>query len=765
MLTLKKIISGLVTYLIIVLLLCFHSLKTDTYTSTFTFLAIVLAIASCISYKSYRKHNKLKIYYKILTFSTLLYLIRILLKIPKLNYYQSLTGNTSYLLCSFSLTLAIWYLIFYFSTKRDFIYVLLNVFVFSIFIVYIAWVLFISKLGLNGWNLNDYFSMTILFNAFITSLGILVLFNIHNFTSSIRFLTLGFQICAITELTFYYFILNSRLPSHNHPYFLISCSGWTTGLLLLSCAAFYIKDNQLPHNQSNLELVNDHDNSSIHTSVIILFVVSVLLSYHILITLLFITILIFRRICLKYMDTYWINEKLNRDYLKINDTLSKTLQEVKSKNNELYFLANIDPLTSVPNRRNFVQYLDNLLLKNNFSNTFALLFIDLDRFKSINDWYGHDVGDKLLVSTCQRLKDNLNPNDFVARQGGDEFVVILNNLKDEYEAIEKSNNLVNAFREPFIIGDLSINSTISIGISIFTLNATNRSDLMKFSDIALYTSKKSGKNTSSLYNYDMKKEEIRKLELESKLYDSIINEELYIYFQPQIDIHTEELIGVEALIRWDNPDLGFVSPSEFISIAEDNGFIINIGSWILNNACKKIKYLNETYKKNIKVGVNVSPKQFITSNLNYSISNCIDKYKLNPHWIDIEITENCAIQNEKKTLEKLLSLKKLGVQISVDDFGTGYSSLIYLKRYPLDTLKIALELVTDINTNEENYNIVKAIISMCNDLHLNVIAEGVETKEQLDILKSLGCKEIQGFYFDKPMSFDELEEKYFKNHI
>ena len=367
------------------------------------------------------------------------------------------------------------------------------------------------------------------------------------------------------------------------------------------------------------------------------------------------------------------------------------------------------------------------------------------------------------MATCQRLKDNLSPNDFIARQGGDEFIVILNNLNDEYEAHEKSRHLVRIFRQPFIIDGITINSTISIGISVYPINGNNRSDLMKFSDIALYSAKNSGKNTSCLYNFAMKKEENRKLELENRLYDAIAKEELSIYFQPQISIQTEELIGVEALIRWNNSQLGFIPPFEFISIAEENGFIINIGEWILDNACAKIKYLNDRYNRDIKVGINVSPKQFASSNMISSISNCISKYNMKPHWIDVEITEGCAIEDEKGALQKLLSLKELGVQISIDDFGTGYSSLAYLNKYPINTLKIALELVTDINTNQDNYNIVKAIISMCHDLNLNVIAEGVETKEQLDILKSLGCHEVQGYYFGKPMSFWELEDKFFKN--
>ncbi|WP_455539456.1 putative bifunctional diguanylate cyclase/phosphodiesterase [Terrisporobacter sp.] len=761
MLNLRKTILGLSTYLILILSLFFYSFKTNTYTLTHIFIAIIMGISTLVSYKSYKKLTQLKLYCRMLIFSNFTYFVCCLLKISNTGYYQSILGNIFYLLCSFTLTIALWYLVWYFSTRRDLTYILLNVFVFSIFIVYIAWDLFLSKIDLGHGVLN--LNVIYLFNSFITALAILVLFNLYEFTRHINFLTLGFQICAVTELIFYYCVLNYRSPHPDPLLYLIPSIGWSTGLLLLSYAAFYIVEDSLPNNKSNSELVSDHDNKNIHISIIILFIISIFVSNHILITLLFTTTLIFRRISLKYMDAYWINEKLNKDYIAMNDTLSRTLDEVNTKNNELYFLANIDPLTSLPNRRRFVEYLDNLILRNNFSNTFALLFLDLDRFKSINDWYGHDMGDKVLAATGQRLKDNLSLNDFVARQGGDEFVVILNNLEGECEALEKAKNLIDCFKEPFIIDDLNINSGISIGISIYPLDSTNRSDLMKFSDIALYNSKKFGKSTSCLYNTDMKKKEIRKLELESKLYDSIDNNELSIYFQPQIDTYTEELIGVEALVRWNNPDLGLVSPSEFIPIAEDNGFIINIGDWILDNACKKIKYLNYKYDRDIKVGVNVSPKQFITSNMNYSIGNNIKKYNLKPNWIDVEITENCALQNESKTLEKLLSLKKLGVQISIDDFGTGYSSLIYLKRYPLDTLKIALELVTDINNNEENYNIVKAIISMCNNLHLNVIAEGVETKEQLNTLKLLGCKQIQGYYFDKPLSFKELEDKYFKN--
>ena len=766
MITLKKITSGLVTYIILTLLLSIYDFKNNTFTINYIIFAIGMAVATFISYKSYKKNNKLKKYYKILTFSIFSYFLGSLADIFNVNYFASSISRSFYLTCSIGLTFAICHLIAHIYTKWDLSYILLNLFVFSIFIVYIAWDIFLRKFAveINNSKIETYFSMIFLFSTFLMALGILILFQLCKFTPHIKFLALGFNIYTITEFIHYYLIFNHNIVDKAYLFFLVTNLGRTLGLILLSCSSLYITDDLLPdYESSSTDTFTNHNNNRIRMSILTLFLISIIVSDHILITFLFVTLIIFRRICLKYIDTYLTNKQLNKDYILINEALSKTLEEIKAKNNELYFLANIDPLTSLPNRRNFVEHLDNLILKSNSTNKFALLFLGLDRFKSINDWHGHDVGDKLLMATCQRLKDNLSPNDFIARQGGDEFIIILNNLNDEYEALEKSRHLVRIFRQPFIIDGITINSTISIGISVYPINGNNRSDLMKFSDIALYSSKNSGKNTSCLYNFAMKKEENRKLELENRLYDAIAKEELSIYFQPQISIQTEELIGVEALIRWNNSQLGFIPPFEFISIAEENGFIINIGEWILDNACAKIKYLNDRYNRDIKVGINVSPKQFASSNMISSISNCISKYNMKPHWIDVEITEGCAIEDEKGALQKLLSLKELGVQISIDDFGTGYSSLAYLNKYPINTLKIALELVTDINTNQDNYNIVKAIISMCHDLNLNVIAEGVETKEQLDILKSLGCHEVQGYYFGKPMSFWELEDKFFKN--
>ena len=475
MITLRKIASGLVTYVILTFLLSIYSFKNNSFTLNYILLAISMAVATVLSYKAYKKNKKFKKYYKVLTFSIFSYFIGSLIDIFNVKSFPSSSSRIFYLICSISLFIAICNLIIYLSTKWDLSYILLNLFVFTIFIVYIAWDIFISKSPhkIVNWKFETYFSVMLLFSAFLIALGILILFQLYKFTSSISFLTLGFNIYAIAEFIHYYFVFNHNAFNNAYLFFLITNLGRTLGLLTLSCFAFYITDDFLPdYENSNLD-ITDHRNR-IRISILILFFICIIESNHILVTLLFITILIFRRISLKYIDTSLTNEKLNKDYLLINETLLKTLEDVKSKNNELYLLANIDPLTSLPNRRNFVDYLDNLISKCNSTNKFALLFLDLDRFKSINEWYGHDIGDKLLIATCQRLKDNLSPNDFIARQGGDEFIVILNNLKDEYEALEKPRHLVRIFRQPFIIDGITINSTISIGISVYPINGNNR---------------------------------------------------------------------------------------------------------------------------------------------------------------------------------------------------------------------------------------------------------------------------------------------------
>lgn len=440
-----------------------------------------------------------------------------------------------------------------------------------------------------------------------------------------------------------------------------------------------------------------------------------------------------------------------------NEVLTKKYQE---SNEQLYKLANVDTLTKIFNRRKLMEELENLSKKNGPARRSALLFIDIDRFKSINDWYGHEMGDLLLVEVAERLKAVTRESDILARQGGDEFIILLNNIKDKNEIQEISYRIVDSFKKPFFLEGKTLVATVSVGGALYPDDSDYYYNLMKFADISLYEAKLAGKNRAVMYNDRMNSEANRKLEIENRLYEAIDKNELKVYYQPQIDTVSKKIIGIEALARWTNKDLGAVGPNEFIPVAEENGFIIEIGDFVFNRATTDIKYLNEKYGLDIKVGVNVSPKQFHTSEITYKIEKLIKEKELNPKWIDVEITEDITMNQEAKALEKLYKLKEIGVQISIDDFGTGYSSLIYLKKFPVDTLKIAIEFIKGITKDSQDYKIVEAIMAMCSKLEIKSIAEGVEDESQLEILEKLSCDQIQGYYFSKPLSLSELEEQF-----
>lgn len=626
--------------------------------------------------------------------------------------------------------------------------------------------------------LNSIFIICFIISDFLILFTVSILYQ-ANENSKDKHQLLVFLLWSMIDIFYHYLAFNT------HDYFGFDIYSildifWPT---LLLCISYFltlkVESNNINITEFNYKYSAEfiQSNKDIYKNIpfifIVLYIIAIIMSFIMhfgkICLIIFLTILlIVRQIISNYIYTYEINKHLTYKYKVLSEDLElqveKRTSELIKKNQELYKLANNDPLTSLPNRRNFVSKLDELIIKRKDSGTFALLFIDLDRFKSINDWYGHDVGDLLIIATAERLKYNMSPQDFVARQGGDEFVALIDNFDDLYEIIYKCQKLVNTFRIPFMINGQKISSSLSIGVSIFPYDGTTRVDLMKYADIALYHSKANGKNRYSLFDPSMNIEEDKKFVIENKLYDSITNNELELYFQPQVNISTENIVGVEALLRWKNKELGYITPSEFISIAEDTGFIINIGEWVLEESCRQIKYLNEKYNTNIKMGINVSPRQFLTSDLVKNVEKYIQLYDLDGSWIDIEITETCSIKNEENTIKILKDLKALGVNISIDDFGIGYSSLSYLKRYPVDTLKIAMELTRGIDTNIEDYKIVKAIISMCKDLNLNTIAEGVEEKIQVNILKELGCKEIQGYYYAKPMTLEEIEAKFLNNH-
>ncbi|MGL4733209.1 MAG: putative bifunctional diguanylate cyclase/phosphodiesterase, partial [Fusobacteriaceae bacterium] len=431
------------------------------------------------------------------------------------------------------------------------------------------------------------------------------------------------------------------------------------------------------------------------------------------------------------------------------------------REDKFYNMASTDVLTGIYNRRKLIEELENLTEKKFKLDKFTLLFLDLDGFKNINDNYGHDTGDQLLKECAKRLVRSVGRNNFVARQGGDEFVIILKDESDREYISKKSQEILKNMEHEFVLNGKTLKISMSIGAAVFPKDALNYRELMKCSGYALAKSKKNGKNQFQIYDEELQKHQIRKSLIETYIKNPQIKEELYILYQPQIDTKSGKLVGIEALLRWRNSELGEVSPKEFIPIAEEVGAIHLIGKIVIEEASKTIKYINEKYGKNIKMGINVSPKQFFSEDILSTLEKNIEENGIDPKWLDIEITENTAMTNDSTLIVKLREMSRLGLTISIDDFGTGYSSLAYLKNYPVNTLKIAMDLVKDLNKgNKQDYQIVKAVTAMCKELGIETIAEGVENSENFQILKEMGCDRIQGYYFSRPIRLEDVEKDF-----
>ncbi|MED1472139.1 EAL domain-containing protein [Bacillus salipaludis] len=418
-------------------------------------------------------------------------------------------------------------------------------------------------------------------------------------------------------------------------------------------------------------------------------------------------------------------------------------------------MAYHDYLTGLPNRNKLNSTLPNELnLAAEKKQNIAVLFMDLDRFKMINDTLGHHTGDQLLKAVAARVKSTVKDKDIVFRQGGDEFIVLLYNA-DRDVAAKVSRRILDALASPFKIQNYDIFTSPSIGISLFPEDGETVESLINHADFAMYQAKKDGKHNFKFYSMNSRETDMNPLKLEMYLHKAIQQEELLLHYQPKISLKTGKIVGVEALIRWNHPELGMVAPNTFIPVAEETGLIIPIGEWALYTACKQNK---EWQQKGFvtTVSVNLSAKQFTQSNLEETVAKILLETKLEPKYLELEITESMTA-NIDRTITTLQKLKKLGIHISIDDFGTGFSSLNYLQKFPVNTLKIDQSFVRRLQNNPNDETIVKTIISMAHNLNLSVVAEGIETKEQLIFLQQHLCDEGQGFLFTKPLSAQELE--------
>jgi diguanylate cyclase (GGDEF)-like protein/PAS domain S-box-containing protein len=421
------------------------------------------------------------------------------------------------------------------------------------------------------------------------------------------------------------------------------------------------------------------------------------------------------------------------------------------------FMAMHDALTGLPNRLMFNERLGRAIAHaRRYNRALAVLFIDMDRFKVINDTLGHEAGDSLLKEAAQRLTDNLRAEDSVARLGGDEFVVLLAEVADPVYVGAVSRKLIDALAAPFTIGGREYCITASIGVSAYPEDGTDAPTLLKNADIAMYRAKERGKNCFEFYSAQITAGSLERLGLESGLRRALDREEeLTLYYQPQIEACTGRIVGMEALVRWEHPDLGLLPPARFIKLAEETGLIVPLGEWVLQMACRAHREWQRMRLAPARIAVNLSPRQFLHAGLYNDTLRALKETKCSGKFIELEITESMVMHDPAGAVALIKDLKALGVRIAMDDFGTGYSSLAYLRRFPIDSLKVDRSFVADVPNDAGNVAITQAIIAMARTLHLTVIAEGVETAAQFNFLRSRGCDEVQGYYFSPPVPFGE----------
>jgi diguanylate cyclase (GGDEF)-like protein/PAS domain S-box-containing protein len=443
---------------------------------------------------------------------------------------------------------------------------------------------------------------------------------------------------------------------------------------------------------------------------------------------------------------------------------TRDITQLKRSEARISYLATRDPLTELPNRLLFNDRLEQGLISARRSGDLVgVVFIDLDRFKNINDSLGHHVGDLLLKEVAQRMAACIRPGDTLARLGGDEFVIALEHLKRAEDAAQVAEKLVRTLSRPLQAGGHTLNTSCSIGISIYPIDADDGVTLMKNADAAMYHAKEKGRNNFQFFSPDMNVRAVERHKLEVSLRKAVEVGEFVLLYQPQVALRTGKVIGAEALIRWKDPDRGLIAPSGFISVAEESGLIEPIGRWVLKEACAQARRWQQNGLRSLKVAVNISPRQLLEPRefLSY-VNRVLDETGLEPQFLELEMTESLLLANVEENAAVLRKLGKLGVHIAVDDFGTGYSSLAYLRQLPIDSLKIDRTFVRDIETDPEDAAIIKAIIAMAHGLKVKVTAEGVETRGQLEALRKLGCDDYQGFLVSKPVPADEIAARFLR---
>ncbi len=441
---------------------------------------------------------------------------------------------------------------------------------------------------------------------------------------------------------------------------------------------------------------------------------------------------------------------------RVKSVVAKVIAERK-----VQLLAYRDSLTDLPNRLLFADRLEQAVIRSERSKTsMALMLVDIDDFKLVNDSFGHDAGDKLIKAVGDLISKSLRRADTIARLGGDEFAVIIEGIDGPEDAISIADNLTTILEHNVRLDDQETYTSASIGIAIFPEDGKDARSLLKNADTAMFRAKENGRHCFQFYKPEMSVHAMERLDLENSLKAAFENDEFVLHYQPIIDIHKNEVMGVEALLRWQHPDKGMIHPSDFISVVEDCGLIVALGEWVINTVCKQLKVWADAGLEKQNVSLNLAPRQFKEQDLVALFSQAMSENNVEGSSLSIEITERTLIDNVGEVEATLKKLRDMGMKILLDDFGTGYASLAYLKEFPVDIVKIDREFITGIPDNEDDCTIVDAIAGLTRGLKLSLLAEGVENERQLDVLKSIGCQYAQGYYWSKALPGNEYEQFY-----
>ena len=470
--------------------------------------------------------------------------------------------------------------------------------------------------------------------------------------------------------------------------------------------------------------------------------------------------------CATALSRKWENDKLVRDQmLRLEEVITTRTRGLEAANQQLRHLATHDALTGLPNRVLLDDRLQQAIAHaDRDMRAFALLVCDLDRFKLINDSLGHRAGDELLQEVARRLGTVVRTADTVARFGGDEFVLIGTSIGDARDAADLATRVMAALQAPVRIADIDIHTSPSIGIAMYPDDGTSIQTLLAHADAAMYSAKQNGRGTFRRYESGMHAGTEDRVQLESDLHNAVTLKQFELYYQPKVDTRTGEVRSAEALIRWAHPTRGIVSPVEFIPLAEECGLIGVIGAWVIREACRQARAWQDDGVPPLRVSVNLSASQFRDSGLVDSIRRALEDAGLEARYLEVELTEGAVMSDPEQSIAILEQLSAMGVLVSVDDFGTGYSSMSYLRRFPIDKLKIDRVFIDEIVSRPEDASIVRAIVSLAHSLRLKVVAEGVETPAQLDFLKTAGCDEYQGYHFSRPLPAAAFERLIRESH-